>query len=245
MRTISTLSYETGLKDMPKIPASRLGASLITRGQTWVTLIDPDDARRGIPWDAAAAEYLEPSVPLRRGRFPNLASSFDLGANYKITAAVDFPVEEFTMFFACRLSEAISGQIVRTIDDEDYPNDTTIRISYESSGASMRVYDGSDLNTLVAAFGPNNDWVDEVGYFMVTFSPAFGLRIYAQGALVSQNNSFVGWEDGWRAGQYEFLPGMRGDVGLIGILANDLSDPTRAAERAKIDSLMMSRYGIV
>lgn len=124
-----------------------------------------------------------------------------------------------------------------------------LNVSFYGDGTRLLVSTRGNTNANSEAlvprvqYIPNVSYLGRLAYVMMTFSDINGLVLYENGVEVARNSDdrrpFV---DSTDPDKYSFLRGVCGDVGLVGVINNDLSLPAFTQHKAAVDNFILNKY---
>lgn len=222
----------------------------------WQMLIDPDYMVSGAPRNRALPNSITLSNRhIGLGSFPNGQASLHIdtptdGAATITPQDVAFNKDEWSVFVVIRddAEQTSDTTLFRSITDAPRGS-LSVRIGIGSTGVvggdrSLTVWEGSTTARL--SYVPEKIFAGRTVLHMVTFSIRDGLAMFSNGEKVASKPSDKRpLDQGDSAGEWRFrATNVVADVGMMGVLSVDLSQPENTGHRRAIEKFLMAKYGI-
>lgn len=219
----------------------------------WQMLIDPDYMVSGAPRNRALPNSITlTNMPIDLGSFPNGQASLHIDTYANGTTAITpqdvaFNKDEWSVFAVVREDAEQTSHTTLFRSITDAPSgllSVRIGISSMGSGRQFSVWEGTTTRRLV--YPPEKPFAGRTVLLMVTFSIRDGLSIFTNGEKVASNpDDKRPLDQGDGAGEWRFRStAVTADVGMMGVLSIDLSQPENTGHRRAIEKFLMTKYGI-
>jgi hypothetical protein len=141
-----------------------------------------------------------------------------------------------------------SGEVQRVVGnavgDNEIPSEVTPRLGFSANGNNASIF-GSGTGVSRLVYTGNFASRGGLSLVMWTSSTRDGLRIFDNGAQVAANaGDKAALTASFAPGQIDLLRFCRGTYGMVGVLDIDLGWAEHAGFRRRIESFLMTRYGI-
>ena len=169
------------------------------------------------------------------------------GSFYQFYSNADISPDEWTVFAVVAPSEE-EGEPFRqfiAISDSSDTEGLSLSIGFSNGDVHVYEYGNSGLSSPTRLSAPDAIEMDGTPHLvMATFSTRDGLRIFVDGQLKAQADDKRPLERMYQAGEYRIARFLRGGIGMSGVLNADLGQNENTKSRQRIETLMMSKYGI-
>ena len=211
----------------------------------WQMFVDPDYIVGGKVRNLALPnEIMEHGgVGFTTSTFANGEKAFDLSDDRRIQPNIAFPTEAWTFFAVAKPSASDIGQrYVSAVNESSSPPAIEPSLGLTAGGGGVRTWSRgiSDARASVTM-----SLAGEEVYIMWTGSTRDGCRIYINGVELDHNaGATEPFNKNSGPGEWRCLYGVRGLVGMMGLLSIDLGWAENVGYRRALDRFLMSKYGI-
>lgn len=236
-----SLPHATGRPVVSLTPADKAIAHI----PGWQMLVDPDYIVSGKARNLALPNNITGHYGsnFTTGTFANGERAFDLSEDRRILPNIAFPTEAWTFFAVAKPSTSDIGQrYVSAVNESSSPSVIEPSLGLTAGAGGVRTWSRgiSDARASVSM-----SLADQEVYIMWTGSTRDGLRIYINGVELDHNASATEpFNKNSGPGEWRCLYGVRGLVGMMGLLSIDLGWTENTGYRRALDRFLMSKYGI-